>query len=332
MRRIFLVLSACLICFGLHAQRGLSEYEYWIDDGVRISGTMAVVEEFEHKMLLDTKQLPIGIHTFHYRAQDTEGNWSALGSWIFYRMELRDSLIVNKGDVFEYWFDNDASNPILVSLIDNEVSFTVDVSNLSEGVHTLVFRVRDVLGNYSVTQSWLFFKNMHPRGGRIAWYKTWWNNHYDEVETVEIDADTTDYVFTQQIEVPEYAKTDGFSRNSTARFNVVFGDDTGNSSRIESFIISYPDNIPPVSTIEIAEQTSEQVSLKWYANENDIMFYNVYVSEDNKPFVLWMPNTSVTNATFKKKDGISYRFLVTARDKAGNIEKYDETKCIMVNR
>lgn len=416
MRRTFLILLVCLVCSASFAQQGLSmvkelpkkgtikvvQGEYWIDSFYNQRAVMEIVDD-KLSFIYDGSNLSEGLHTFNYRIQDSEGaysptaswnfmrvalrdttitnvaaaceywidgdsshvnnvamsgnevtfsvdaalfnhglhtlsyrvkdvlgNYSPSSTWMFFRNELRDTTIVNKADMCEYWFDNDTTHIMSIPILENELSFSADASFLGDGTHTLGYRIRDVLGNYSVPQNWLFVKNMRIQGKRIAWYKTWWNDHFDMAEKVDVDADSREYVFTQQIEVPEYAKTDGFSRNSTARFNVVFGDDAGNTSRIESFDIAYPDNVPPISTIEVVEQTSEQVSLKWYANEDDIQFYNVYVSENNKPFVLWMPNTTATSATFKTKEGVSYRFMVTARDKAGNMEKYDETKCIII--
>ena len=86
------------------------------------------------------------------------------------------------------------------------------------------------------------------------------------------------------------------------------------------------------SVLTVAQESENTLKLGWKAmyNKYDIEDYNVYVSENNKPFVLWMPNTTATSATFKTKEGVSYRFMVTARDKAGNMEKYDETKCITI--
>lgn len=400
MRRTLLILLLCLIVSASFAQGVLSKYEYWFDQESPTLGALDGGSAQEHKLSIDTRHLSSGLHSFYYRAQDSDGNWSALASWMFmvrelpkngtiratqgeywidnlyeqrtavdivddklsfvydarnlsegahtinyrvkdsegnysslstwmfFRSELQDPTIVNKAEICEYWFDNDAANLKSVRITENEFSFSADASKLSDGAHSIGYRIRDVLGNYSAPQYWLFVKNTQTRGKRIAWYKTWWNDHYDMADKVDIDADGTEFVYTSQIEVPEYAKTDGFSRNSTARFNIVFGDDAGNTSRIESFDIVYPDNVPPISTIEVIEQTSEQVLLKWYANEDDIEFYNIYVSENNKPFVLWLPNTSATSATFKTKEEVTYRFMVTARDKAGNMEKYDETKCI----
>ena len=74
------------------------------------------------------------------------------------------------------------------------------------------------------------------------------------------------------------------------------------------------------------------VLLEWKAiyNKYDISDYNVYVSENDKPFILWLPNTTKNSASFKGEIGKTYRFIVTTRDKNGNVEKYDENKCVVV--
>ena len=86
------------------------------------------------------------------------------------------------------------------------------------------------------------------------------------------------------------------------------------------------------SMLSVAQESENTIRLEWEAmyNKYEIADYNVYVSEDSKPFILWMSNTTATSATFKIKEGVSYRFLVTARDKAGNIEKYKEAKCVTI--
>jgi hypothetical protein len=304
--------------------------EYWIDS---LYDQKASVEIQEGQMAFayDGKGLKEGLHSLNYRVQDSEGAYSPTASWMFMHTALRDTSIVNKATLCEYWFDNDTTTTQQIHMVNNEASFSADASKLAMGAHTIGFRIRDILGNCSMPQTWLFVKNIQKKGKRIAWYKSWWNNNVDKAEVVKIDADTSTYVFSQQIEVPDYAKRDGFSNNSKARFSIVFGDDMGNVSRIETVIVSYADRIPPVSTIEVVERQNDQASLKWCANEEEIEFYNIYVSENNKPFLLWLPNKTETTAVFKMKKGVSYRFLVTACDKAGNMECYDESRCITIN-
>lgn len=304
--------------------------EYWID-GDSISVSNLAMSENSASFKIDASLLENGLHLLNYRIKDVLGNYSPTATWMFFRNELRDTAIVNKSDVCEYWFDDDTTTTQRIRMVDNEVAFSADASKLAMGAHTISFRVRDIMGNCSMPQSWVFVKNIQKKGKRIAWYKSWWNNNVDKAAVVKIDADTTAYVFSQQIEVPDYAKRDGFSNNSKARFSIVFGDDMGNVSRIETVIVSYTDRIPPVSTIEVIERQNDQVYLKWYANEEYIEFYNIYVSENSKPFVLWLPNETKTTAVFKMKKGVSYRFIVTACDKVGNMECYDESRFININ-
>lgn len=80
-------------------------------------------------------------------------------------------------------------------------------------------------------------------------------------------------------------------------------------------------------------QTSGLIDLKWNALEyvKDVKDFNVYVSENDSDFVLWLHNTTQTTAQFKGKEGGNYRFLVTMRNKNNDTEKYDESKCIYIN-
>lgn len=128
-----------------------------------------------------------------------------------------------------------------------------------------------------------------------------------------------------------YAKTDGYSTTSTVRLHIMFGDDLGNVSLMDEFDISYPDVIPPSSEIEVKEVLKNgDAVLQWGVKNDQVEDYNVYYSEDNQPFVLWLPNTSDNTAVFKCRLGVTYRFTVTARDKAGNREVLDEQKSVIV--
>ena len=86
-----------------------------------------------------------------------------------------------------------------------------------------------------------------------------------------------------------------------------------------------------VSSIEAdKEQTTGSVTLSWKANDDSIEYFNIYYSENDQPFVLWMPNTTKRTATFKGQPETSYRFTVTVSNKAGIHEVYDEGKYVTV--
>lgn len=75
------------------------------------------------------------------------------------------------------------------------------------------------------------------------------------------------------------------------------------------------------------------IALKWTAASHvkNIKDYNVYVSEDDGPFILWMHNTTSTSASFSGKAGKNYRFVVTLRNKDDKTERYNEKRAAVIN-
>ena len=53
-------------------------------------------------------------------------------------------------------------------------------------------------------------------------------------------------------------------------------------------------------------------------------------SENGEPYLLWKANTTEQSATFRGQQGVSYKFIVTARDKDGNYEAVEESKAVKV--
>lgn len=329
MKNLIYSILACLLSIqvGYAQNRSVIRYQYWISGDGYDSAVTGSVDGENVEFTLGTDGLSQGIHSLNFRVQDSEGVWSALQSWLFYVDERKanEAVEVTEG---EYWIDDGARQKITID--DGQASFVADASTVREGLHTLNYRVKDSEGNYSRTYTWAFFKN-NQKATKISWCRYWWNNHVDKAVTDSVDCDSLEYVFKKELTVPSYAMTDGYSNNSTARFHIVFGDDAGNVSNTEWMDVSYPDVLPPVSAIEAdKEEATEEVTLKWYVKNDQVEDYNVYYSENDQPFVLWMPNTTEETATFKGQPGVSYRFTVTARDKSGNREKLDEEKCVTV--
>ena len=307
----------------------VEQAEYWTDNDYSKRKSITVSDD-QVAFTLDASSLHEGLHTLSYRVKDSNGKFTPLQTWAFFRTELRDTTLSNRIESVSYWFDNDISQLKTIQASGDTIQFTADATKLTEGLHTLSYRAKDVLGEYSPLQTWAFYKQ-GVHASKIAWYKYWWNDHYDKAVHETVANGTETFTFEKELTIPDYAKTDGFSSNSTARFQIVFGDDLGNVSAIESATISYPDQIPPVSIIEAnAETTTESVTLNWYVVNDQQGDFNVYYSENDQPFVLWLPNTTSTTATFKGQAGSTYRFTVTARDKTGNREAMDESKCVKV--
>lgn len=91
--------------------------------------------------------------------------------------------------------------------------------------------------------------------------------------------------------------------------------------------------LPLLSSSITANVTNQTIALNWSTasyvkNKKD---YNVYVSEDDGPYVLWLHNVNFTSSNFCGVKGKCYRFIVTMRNKDGKTEKYNENKAIVVN-
>lgn len=86
----------------------------------------------------------------------------------------------------------------------------------------------------------------------------------------------------------------------------------------------------PLVSSSITAQLSQngEIDLHWAAKDyvKNVKDYNVYVSEDDGDFVLWLHNTTNTSAKFRGIEGRSYRFTVTMRNSNLVNENYDETK------
>ena len=307
--------------------RKVTEGEYWVDGSYDSRKTVGVADG-QMSFTLNAASLSEGLHTLNYRMKDSHGLYTPLQTWMFLRNELRDTTLVNGVKDIEYWFDDDVATLRSVKATGDTIQFSADASKLREGLHKLSYRAKDALGKYSTPVVWAFYKkSAQQTATKIAWYRYWWNNHEDKAVKETVKEDSSAFVLEKQLTVPDYAKTDGFSSNATARFNILFGDDLGHTSPLQAFDVSYPDEQPPVTTIEAdKEEATGSVVLTWKANESQIEDYNIYYAEGNQPFVLWLPNTTKTTATFKGQAGKTYRFTVTARDKAGNRETYNESK------
>ena len=300
--------------------------EYWIDN---MSFTFIPMIGNDLSFTVDASTLSEGMHTLNYRVKDNENMYSPLATYLFYKQSYPKNDTISP-ILCEYWIDNMSST--FIPMIGNDLSFTVDANSLTDGMHILNYRIQDNEGAYGPLQTWMFYKNSKT-ASRIAWCKYWWNNHVDKAIVEEIVSDTSTIVFTKELSIPHYAQVDGYSANSIARLHFQFGDDLNHVSPIAWTDISYPDQIAPSSIIEIdtlAQVDENEVALKWYVVNDQENDYNVYYSENDSPFVLWLANTTQNNAIFKKKEGVDYKFTVTARDITGNVERFDTTKYIVI--
>lgn len=302
---------------------GIGQLQYWWDNKNQDAVETAYTSE---TFLLATDSLRPGFHTLHYRAKDDQGRYSTLMEHGF--LKTATPKAATEIDYIQYWWNDCHKDAVLCPYSDE--SFILSTDTLKYGLHSLNFRVKDNADNWTSTNTKYFYKGEVPDSARIVSYSYWWNDIKDKIVTRPLDTPVPSFMIDEDLNVPYDART-SYAGHYTAALNIVITDNHGRTT-YTSANVEYPDTDAPVTDIDADKyEASSPVTLKWEEKSNDMMGdYNVYFSKDGGPFVLWLPDTKQTSATFKGERGSIYVFTVTGRDAFGNREEYDETKCVSV--
>ena len=102
------------------------------------------------------------------------------------------------------------------------------------------------------------------------------------------------------------------------------------------------DQTPPSSQVlPLAANSGERIAVAWSGEDNargsGVAAYDLYVSEDDGPFLLWLAQTPGNGAIYTGRQGHAYAFYSVAADRAGNVEAIPgaadaRTSVTLVNR
>ncbi len=89
----------------------------------------------------------------------------------------------NKIDQYEYWFDDDFTNRITVSILpvsNFQLNQSISTGSLVTGIHSIHVRFKDITGKYSSAQSNFFIKTATSSGAanQIVAYEYWVDSDY----------------------------------------------------------------------------------------------------------------------------------------------------------
>lgn len=158
LRSIILVVTA-MVCTTMTAQqKTLDERVYWFDHDISASKPLG-----ESGSTIDVSTLSKGLHTFTIRVKDNTGLWSSTVTKYFLipRPEETGVCIVR----YMYWFDDDIDNGVVVETNGTNDIVNVEVGGLSEGKHTLYWRVGDSTGKWSQRVNHSMFNYILPETG-----------------------------------------------------------------------------------------------------------------------------------------------------------------------
>lgn len=225
-------------------------------------------------------------------------------------------------NTLEYWWDENIDKTEKVSLDsygkNDNIAFDIDGSALTNGMHTLYYKVSDSDNNWSpIYVAWIEVKSKSAK--EVQALKYWWGTNTDKAQESEITKGAT-IQLDKWFVVPEYAKQDALTKKGMARFCYSFIDDMGRVSAPEYIDVIY--STGPELSYRIYDN---DIELSWtYSDEKGIKDYNVYCSEDDGPYVLLKAATTQTTFSMKKTAAEKYKFLVTARNNSNQSTSFSD--------
>jgi len=150
----------------------ISQLEYFLDtdpglgNGNQLSVTAS--SDMTKNFNIPLSGIQNGFHVLYVRAKGKNGNWSICSNTAFYKTDISSTDIVK----MEYYIDVDPGfgNAITVSVtkgIDISKKVNIDLSNVSEGFHTLYIRAKNASGKWSLNAINAFYC-MQPQTTKIT--------------------------------------------------------------------------------------------------------------------------------------------------------------------
>ena len=129
---------------------------YWYDDN---TDNRQVVNNLSGTYTLDVSSLKDGLHTLYYQVIGTDDMSYGTTSQMFFRMTASEEIssIPLDGAQLKYWYDEDTDN---INAVNNLLGiYSLDVSTLSDGLHTLHAILVGADGTVCSTMSDFFIKD-----------------------------------------------------------------------------------------------------------------------------------------------------------------------------
>ncbi len=162
----------------------ITEWQYWFDMNYAGATNTVITASnvFDLTTAIDAGSLNNGLHTFHVRFKDNMGQWSSVVSRFFIKNPA-GATVSNQIEEYQYWFDQDYISAVTNTITPTEVyslNQAIDASTLSNGLHTVHFRFKDALGQWSSVVSRFVIKSTSGTTvyNEIASYEYWFDQNY----------------------------------------------------------------------------------------------------------------------------------------------------------
>ena len=168
------LLTVCSILIGTVAtmgQNSITEREYWIDQQIAEKQTLE-----DSPADIDISQLPDGLHSVTVRVKDNN-LWSAPVTKFFVKTNAVAAANITER---ECWIDQLVAEK--QTLGDSPAE--IDVSQLSDGLHSVTVRVKDNNNLWSAPVTKFFVKPRAETAATIASYGYWIDDDMEQIKTV----------------------------------------------------------------------------------------------------------------------------------------------------
>ncbi len=160
------------VCLGLvvTAQPNITRVEYYLDHdpGYGLGTALSIVPAKDLSGLsfnINLVPLAQGVHIVGVRSKDANGAWSLDNRWIFLKPYTTGAAApVPKIKRVEYFIDHDPGygHATALSIVPNTdlsgLSFNINMTSLTKGVHIVGVRSQDSTGAWSLDNKWIFLK------------------------------------------------------------------------------------------------------------------------------------------------------------------------------
>lgn len=208
MKSIHSILGCLLLSwfwFSAPAQNKLSGYEYWFNNNYAAREIVSIVPSSEHLLSqdVDVATLPDGVNLFTIRYKNEEGFYSTTLSKLFYKappVPAEGHKLVG----YEYWFNTDFTTRQQVDIVpanEHQLSESMDVAHLPDGVNLFNIRYKDSGGRFSSTLSKLFYKApaISDANNKLVSYEYWFNKDFANRQQISITP-TDEHQFSHSLD------------------------------------------------------------------------------------------------------------------------------------
>lgn len=99
---------------------------------------------------------------------------------------------------YEYWVDDEYTGRTTATVSDEELNLSVDVSNMTPGIHFYNFRSKNAEGKWSAPNRYIFYIPDNPAADtKVTRYESWIDDDFSSCQ--HIDADGGDYQFNVDV-------------------------------------------------------------------------------------------------------------------------------------